>query len=133
MPRVHVLRIEAEKLCTEPAADRRHAAAEREGDREQTIDIDAERFGHTPVVDHGADLGADPCALEGEPEAEDNQDSDRNQEDTVGTIPREAELDLASQRRWQVRGTYKNPPAYAGGSLGGGLDPENLGPGRIYF
>jgi hypothetical protein len=49
-----VLRIDAQKLGTEPAADRRHAAAECERDREQPIDIDAERCRHAAVIDRGA-------------------------------------------------------------------------------
>src|SRR5262249_59635346 len=62
--------IEAEEFGTEPAAERRHAAAERERDREQTADIDAERLGHPPVVDCGADLRAHAGALEAEPQGE---------------------------------------------------------------
>src|SRR4029077_3522200 len=53
-----VLRIEAEKFRAEPAAERRHAAAEREGDGEQPVDVDAKRFRHAAVVDGGANLGA---------------------------------------------------------------------------
>ena len=68
-----ILRIEAEKLGAEPAAERRHAAAEGEGDGEQPIDVDAERFRHAPVVDRGADLRADARALEGEPDPEHDQ------------------------------------------------------------
>ena len=33
-------------------------------DGEQAADIDAERLGHAPVVDGGADLGAHPRPLE---------------------------------------------------------------------
>ena len=92
-----VLRIEAEELGAEPAAERRHAAAEREGDGEQAIDIDADRFGHAPVVDGGADLGADPRALEAEPQPERDRHSDHDQEDAVGAVLDEAEIDLALQ------------------------------------
>ena len=94
-----VLRIEAEELGAEPAAERRHPAAEGEGEGEQPIDIDADRFGHAAVVDGGADLGADPGALESEPQPERDDHPDHDQEDAVGAVADEAEIDLSLQRR----------------------------------
>ena len=93
------MRIEAEELGAEPAAERRHAAAERKSEGEQPIDIDADRFGHAPVVDGGADLGADPRALEAEPQPERDGDADHDQEDAVGAVLDEAEIELSLQRR----------------------------------
>ena len=96
-----ILRIEAEEFGAEPAADRRHAAAEGEGDHEQAVDIDAERFRHAPVVDRGADLRAHARALEAEPEREHDQGADHDQEDAVGAVLHEAEIELPLQRRRQ--------------------------------
>ena len=97
-----ILRIEAEELGAEPAAERRHAAAEGEGDGEQPRDVDAERFRHAPVVDRGADLRAHAGALEAEPQAEHDDDADHDQHDAVGAVGHEAEVDLALHRRRQV-------------------------------
>jgi hypothetical protein len=81
------LRIEAEELGTEATAQRGHAAAEGEGDREQPTDVDAERFGHSPVVDGGPDLRPHARALEGEPEADRDHDADRDEHDAVRAVP----------------------------------------------
>ena len=96
-----ILRIEAEKLGAEPAAERGHAAAEREGDGEQPRDVDAERFRHAAVVDRGADLRAHAGALEAEPQAEHDDAADPDQHDAVGAVGHEAEIDLALHRRRQ--------------------------------
>ena len=53
-----ILRIEAEELGAEPAAQGGHAAAEGEREGEQAPDVDAERLGHAAIVDGGADLRA---------------------------------------------------------------------------
>src|SRR6185312_4183274 len=62
------IRRQAEQLDGEPAAKRGKPGAQREGEREQPVDIDADRLGHAPVVDRGADLGADIGALKSVPE-----------------------------------------------------------------
>src|SRR3982074_1266880 len=49
-------RREAEELDRKPAAERREPAAERESEREQPVDVDADRLRHAPVIDGGADL-----------------------------------------------------------------------------
>src|SRR6202035_5681719 len=98
-----VLRIEPQKFGAQAAADSRHAAAEGEGDGEQPVDIDAERFRHAAVVDRGADLGADAGALEGERDAEPDQKADHDQEDAVGAVLQEAEIDLAAQSSRQLQ------------------------------
>src|SRR3984957_19620978 len=99
-----VLRIEPQKFGAQPAADSGHAAAERKGDGEQPVDIDAERFRHAAVVDGGANLGANAGALEGERDAEPDQKSDHDQENAVGAILQEAEIDLAAQSGRQLQG-----------------------------
>ena len=104
------MRIEAEKLGAEPAAERRHAAAEGECDGEQPVDIDAERFRHAAVVDGGADLRADPRALEGEPDAGHDQESDHDQEDAVGAVLHEAEIELAAECRRQIACVWLSGP-----------------------
>ena len=91
-----ILWIEAEKLGAKTAAESRHAAAESECDGEQPVDIDAERFRHAAVIDGGADLRADPRALESEPDAERNQNPTHDQKDAVGAILQEAEIELAA-------------------------------------
>src|SRR5262245_5946981 len=96
-----VLGIEPEELGAEPAAQRRHAAAEREGEREQAPDVDPERLGHAPVVDRGPDLRADQRALEPEPEAAGDGGADDDQHDAVGAVLDEAQVDLALQHRGQ--------------------------------
>src|SRR6266568_3702316 len=81
----------------ESAAEASHSAAESEGDREQPIDIDAKRLRHSAVVDRGADLRANAGTFEREPDAGNDEKSDHDQENTVGTILREAKVDLATQ------------------------------------
>ena len=93
------MRVEAEKLGAEPAAHGRQPAADRKGDGEEVVDVDAERFGHAPVVDRGADLGAHPRALKAEPEPDHDRDPDRDEHDAVGTILRDAEIDLTPEHR----------------------------------
>src|SRR6266568_798449 len=92
-----ILRIEPEKLGAESAAEASHAAAKSEGDREQPIDIDAKRLRHSAVVDRGADLRANAGTFEREPDTGNDEKSDHDQENTVGTILREAKVDLATQ------------------------------------
>src|SRR5579883_3672987 len=77
-------RREPEQLDREAAAERRKAAADREGEREQAIDIDADRLGHAPIVDRGADAGADIGALEGVPQDGHQGGADRDDEHPVG-------------------------------------------------
>ena len=62
------LGVRPEQLNGKPAAERGQPAADREREGEQQIDIDADRLRHAPVVDRGADLGADIGALEAVPE-----------------------------------------------------------------
>src|SRR6185437_11435656 len=69
---------EAEQLNREPAAKRCQPGADRESDREQQIDIDADRFRHASVVDRRPDLGADIGALEAVPKHRDQEEADRN-------------------------------------------------------
>ena len=92
-----ILRVEAEEFGAEPAADRRHAAAEGEGEHEQPVDVDAEQFRHAPVVDRGADLRAHAGALEAEPQPDHDQRADDDQEDAVGAVVHEAEIELPLQ------------------------------------
>ena len=92
------MRIEAEELGAEPAAQRRHAAAERERDGEQAPDIDAERTPPCAVIDRGADLRPHAGALEAEPEGEHDNDADDDQKDAVGAVVNNAEIELPLQR-----------------------------------
>src|SRR4030088_2362720 len=61
-------RREGEELDREAAAQRGEPAAEREGEGEQSVDVDADRLRHAPVIDRGADLGPDIGALEAVPQ-----------------------------------------------------------------
>ena len=104
-----ILRIEPEKLRAESAAECGHAAAEREGEGEQPVDIDAEQFHHLAVVDRGADLRADPRALEAEPEAERDHDADARSGKCCRCGSGEAKIDLTPQPRWQDQRLVSGP------------------------
>ncbi len=56
--------IEADDLDRERAAETGEPAAEREGDREDALDVDAEAARHALVVDGGAHLGAEARVFE---------------------------------------------------------------------
>src|SRR3981189_2395155 len=88
---------EAEELDREPAAERREPAADRKGEREQPVDVDADRLRHAPVVDRGADLGAELGALKAVPQHGDQGGPDRDDEDPVGREGAEAAVDLARE------------------------------------
>ena len=57
-------RIEADDVDGERAAEAGKPAAEREGDGERAIDVDAEPARHALVVDRGAHLGAEAGVFE---------------------------------------------------------------------
>ena len=57
-------RIEADDLDRERAAEAGEPAAEREGEREGAVDIDAEAARHALVVDRGAHLRAEAGVFE---------------------------------------------------------------------
>src|SRR5690349_20243894 len=59
---------EPEQVDGEAAAERREPAADREGEGEQPVDIDADRLRDAAVVDGGADFCPDIGALEGVPQ-----------------------------------------------------------------
>src|SRR5215831_12785211 len=69
-------RRQAEQLNGKSAAERGKTGTHRKRQREQPIDIDADGFGHAPVVDCGTDLGADIGTLKGVPEHGDEQRPD---------------------------------------------------------
>ena len=58
--------IEPDDLDGQRAAEAGEAAAEREGDGEGAVDIDAEAARHALVVDRGAHLGAEAGVFERE-------------------------------------------------------------------
>ena len=90
-------RRQADDVDREPAAERRHGAAEREGRHEQPVDVDPDRLGHAPVVDRGPDLGAEQRALEHEPKQRHEGEPDPDQHHPVGGKSPKAEIDLALQ------------------------------------
>src|ERR1700691_2206563 len=77
-------RRKAEQLNGEPAAKRGESAADRECQREKTVDIDPDRLRHAPVVDRAANLGADIGSLEAVPERSNKSDPNNDQKDPVG-------------------------------------------------
>ena len=80
-----VLRIEAEELGAESAAERGHAAAEGEGDGEQAAMLMPSDW---PSAGCRRRRGSAPHAgaLEGEPQADDDHDADRDEQDAVGAV-----------------------------------------------
>src|SRR6516165_7732197 len=98
-----VLRIQSQKFGAKASAKRRHTAAESKGNRKQAVDIDAERFRHAAVVDGCANLRANASALEREPDGDHNDQSDQDQENAVGAVLHEAQIDLAYQFGWQLQ------------------------------
>src|SRR6185312_8495584 len=90
-------RRQAEQLNGEPAAKRRKAGAQSERQREQLVDIDADRFRHAPIVDGGADFRADIGALEAVPEHGDEHGADCDQKGAVAGELAEAKVDVAFQ------------------------------------
>ena len=80
-----------------PAAERSKARADREGQREQPVDIDADRFRHAPVVHRGADLRADIRALECIPEHGNERGAKHDQKCAVAREMAKPEIDLALQ------------------------------------
>src|SRR6187551_388387 len=100
---------EAEQLDGEPAAERGKPRPYREGQREQAVDIDADRFRHAPVVNSGTDLGADIGALECVPEHDDEHDAERDQKGPIAREITESEVDVALQPVGQ-RHRFRNRP-----------------------
>src|SRR5215472_7040460 len=92
-------RCEPEQIDREPAAQRREPAADREGQREQPVDIDADRLRHAPIVDRGPDFCADVGALERIPQHRDQGGADRNDEHPVGRKVARQDVDLARDRK----------------------------------
>jgi len=87
----------ADDLDGQSAAERRQPAAECKRQDEQAVDIDSDGLGHAPVVDGGADPGADDRAFEPVPERRHHQETDNDSEGAVGGKGAETEIDLAGE------------------------------------
>ena len=68
---------EAEQLNCKAAAERGKTGSDGKSQREQPVDIDADRFRHAPIVDGGADLRANIRSLERVPEDGDKHGAER--------------------------------------------------------
>src|SRR5665213_4300943 len=86
---------EAEQLDGEPAAECCQPRADRECKREQTVDVDANRLRHAPVIDRGSDFGADIRLLEDVPEHGNEKETDRDEKGAITRERAEAETDVA--------------------------------------
>src|SRR5262249_35649479 len=74
---------ETKQLNRKAAAESSETGADGESQREQAIDVDADRFSHTPVIDGGANLCANVRALECVPEDRDKHGAEDNKEGAV--------------------------------------------------
>ena len=90
-------RIEPDQFDGERAAEAGKPAAEREGDGEQCVDIDAEPARHALVVDGGAHLRAEAGVFDGEDQQKRDQQRDADKEQPVNGEVQAGEGDRAAQ------------------------------------
>src|SRR5581483_8740938 len=102
-------RCESEGLDGEATAERGEPAADGKGRGEQTIDIDADRLRHAPIVDSSPDLGADIRALEAVPEDGDEDGADNDDEGAIGRHRPHADIDLPGEKLRQRHGERRRP------------------------
>ena len=76
--------IQADDLDGERAAEAGKPAAERKGDRERRVDVDAETARHALVVDGGAHLGAEARVLEREGKEERDRQPRGDEKQPIG-------------------------------------------------
>jgi hypothetical protein len=96
------IRIEAEDLGAERAAERGQARPEREGESEHRPDVDAQPARHALVIDRRAQPAAEPRLGENELQRDGEQAADHDDHQPVASDPGAEDLELALQHARDV-------------------------------
>ena len=97
-------RIEADDLDRKRAAEPGKSGAEREGEREGAVDIDAETARHALVVDRGAHLLAEAGEFERQHQHQRHRKPDRHQEQAIDPESDAEIVDRTAQEQRRRRG-----------------------------